>query len=504
MEHYIVSLDSEVYPDRLLAEAAIAESGAEVIKHMSFGLTFQIEATAEQIDAIPGVTDFIEYHTQVDVVLETVNTDHLKFTVDLSGGTEFTPENTGEDVHIYLADTGIQTNHAEFADATVNELYTGFSDFTDTNGHGTAVASLISGKTVGVAPDATLHIVKLFQSGSGEITLGEILEGLNSVLADHQQRQDTKPAVLCTPWNIAQNNFLDAMISEMQTHGIIVVAAAGNSGVDVATKSPAGVLSAVTVGSFNRDLEVTGFTSTPWSTTTNTGFVNYGAALDIFALGVDVSVADHQDTESFKTVSGTSASAGIVAGVIAHFIEAYPDRAASDIKEIVLFAGAAKGGQNLVFDETDTNTDYSQVFKSIATTYLAGKQKLSDYPTGRLISVQAGQVASMNVKFNPAATDITMLDFAPLPPWISLDTATGELVADTTELAAERVPGIYYFALRGKVDGTMLVTEWSVGVYQTDSAELEPQNQDVFAYYYDIDLDEYDQIVEYSGAFIKQ
>lgn len=500
MEHYLISLDPKVYADAASAASAITASGAQIEKTYAFGLTYKVHASSSQLDSIQGIlTSTLD--SVVPVRLEELNTDHLKFTMSVDSSVEYKPKSTGAGVHVYLADTGLRADHSEFFDANINNLYTNFEFYTDNSGHGTAVASLIVGKTVGAAPDAILNVVRLFETSADEIALGKIMDGLEAVFAHHHAQPGNQASVLCTPWTIDRNSFLDWQVAQLQQHGIIVVTAAGNDGIGVEGKSPAGVANAITVGAFNRDFEVTSFTNTPWGSDEISGFVNYGKALDIFALGVDVTVADRNTPDGFMSVTGTSASAGIVAGIFTHFINLYPDRSAQDLKEIVLYAGISAGQQNLVFDESNGDADYSEVYRSIVTTYQSGHNKLSDYPTGRLAMVKAGESVSINVQFNPEATDISVLNFAPLPPWVTLDTQTGELTADASQLAPERVPGIYYFAVRGTVHDTVLVNEWSVVVYNTDPSEL--TGNDVNAFYYDADLDEYDQITSASSAFIK-
>ena len=71
-------------------------------------------------------------------------------------------------VHIYMIDTGIQSNHPEFlsADGTRSRVvtgewsYDGTNNTEDCNGHGTATASLAAGRTVGTSPNATLHVIR--------------------------------------------------------------------------------------------------------------------------------------------------------------------------------------------------------------------------------------------------------------------------------------------------------------------------------------------------------
>ena len=95
---------------------------------------------------------------------------------------------TGEGVHIYLINTGIQSDHVEFlnADGTGSRVITGEWAFDgtnnteDCNGHGTATASLAGGRTVGTAPNATLHAIRAIGC-NGEANIADIIGGINWV-----------------------------------------------------------------------------------------------------------------------------------------------------------------------------------------------------------------------------------------------------------------------------------------------------------------------------------
>ena len=140
--------------------------------------------------------------------------------------------------------------------------------------------------------------------------------------------------------------------------------------------------------------------------------------------------------------------------------------------------------------------DYSQVYKSLVTVENTGQASLASVPSGRLLEVQLGSSASVNVGLNPSATDVTVLEFAPLAPWMAFDTATGELSVDTSGLASDKSPGVFSFAVKGVVAGKTLVEEYSIGVYTSGAEEL----SDATSYYYDADAADYDAVVNYTAA----
>ena len=154
-------MDPSTHADASAAQTAITSTGATISKTYSFSLTYKIEAEDAQRDAINGVLHIEDYGREA-VITPTFNTNHLKMLCNDVGSsaTAYNPSSTGSGEHIYLVDTGVNTTHAEFSGRTVNNLYTGFgsgTDFTDTDGHGTSMASLIIGANIGTAKDCLLY-----------------------------------------------------------------------------------------------------------------------------------------------------------------------------------------------------------------------------------------------------------------------------------------------------------------------------------------------------------
>ena len=502
MANYIISLNSETYADASAASSAITGAGATITKTYGFNLTYLISATAEQLSSIAGVDDAVDADGTVAITPMVANTDHLKYTLDLGGTQAYSPAYTGTGQTVYLVDSGIDATHAEFASTTINNLHSAFTDDSSVSdygdevaGHGTVVGSLIAGASVGAAPNATLQNVKLFSGNEGSITVGQIIDALDAVLVHHQANSPSTVKVVAMAWTIPQNNFVDAKVLELDANNLLCVVAAGNQGSDVNTFSPAGVNRVLTVGSFNRDLEVGNFTNTPWAGGSAVGgYVNYGAELDIFALGVDVDAADAGTGNAYITATGTSTSTGVVAGVATHYIEKYPSKSSDEIKDIMMTEGHYTGTTQLIFDNADI--DYSAVYKSVITTEASADGYLTTLPSGRILNLAVNSTATVDLGLNSEASNVTVLDFAPVPSWITVDTSTGIVSADTNGLSANVTPGVFLFAMKGKVSGEVIVEEFSIGVYETAESELE----EAASYYYDATDDEYDQVVNYQAA----
>jgi cerevisin len=98
------------------------------------------------------------------------------------------------------------------------------------------------------------------------------------------------------------------------------VAAAGNSAADASAHSPASEESIVTVGAVDSNNEMAYFS-------------NYGAIVDVFALGVDVQAAWIDDPQATRYLSGTSMSSPAVAGTLAVELSRYGWAAPGDLQD---------------------------------------------------------------------------------------------------------------------------------------------------------------------------
>jgi subtilisin family serine protease len=215
------------------------------------------------------------------------------------------PTDDFSSVNCYILDSGILRGHTEFNTGQVTLAYNALdrtTNATDNNGHGTAVASVIGGKTVGVANKTRLHAIKVLNStGSGYTS--DIVAGLNWVVANKRS-----PCVVNMSLGGSLSSTLNTAVQNCINTGVHVVCAAGNSGVDASTISPANVLGAVTVSAHD-----SGKTRPTWG--------NYGAVLDTFAPGVSVTAAWGDSTDSYYRVNGTSFSAPIIAGLVCRILQ---------------------------------------------------------------------------------------------------------------------------------------------------------------------------------------
>lgn len=227
---------------------------------------------------------------------------------------------TGSGVDIYIVDTGILATHNQFG-ARVSAGFSAVADgvgTSDCNGHGTHVAGTAAGSTLGVAPAANLIPVRVLDcNGSG--TVSGVIAGIEWAIGDHT----TTPAVMNLSLGAGKSDSLNAAIDRAFLDGITVVAAAGNSNVDACNVSPASnVNSALTVGATT-------------TTDVRATYSNFGACLDLFAPGSDITSAWHTSNTVTNTISGTSMAAPHVAGLAARYLSVATTAVPSQVMDAI-------------------------------------------------------------------------------------------------------------------------------------------------------------------------
>lgn len=221
----------------------------------------------------------------------------------------------GRNTKVYILDSGINDSHPEFANTQINKLYTITNDFSDTSGHGTAIASLIAGESCGLT-DASLQICKIFDV-SVTTKLSQMLAALDSIATDFNNSK-VFGGVINISWAIPKNIYVEQKLEQLINMGLMVVCSAGNNGTIIEDVTPACMEAVVTIGAYNQDFypcDFSNYTASSISVTTN--LVNWGS-LDGWAPGIDIYVADLMGGYSFA--AGTSLSAAIASGALVYNI----------------------------------------------------------------------------------------------------------------------------------------------------------------------------------------
>jgi subtilisin family serine protease len=220
----------------------------------------------------------------------------------------------GQNSVVYVLDSGIETTHDEFTNRKVNNLWSFNNDFTDKKGHGTAIAGVIVGNTVGIS-DATVKSVKIFDPNT-PTKQSDILSALDVIFQDVIQNQIDFAVVNCS-WTISKNLLIESKMTNMLENGILIVAAAGNSGHAIDDVTPASLQEALTIGAYNSNLQPCNFSNytDPSMITFTSNATNHGE-LDGWAPGQNIYTAGLQN--SYGMVAGTSIAAAIQSAALAY------------------------------------------------------------------------------------------------------------------------------------------------------------------------------------------
>ena len=271
----------------------------------------------------------------------------------------------GDGVYVYVLDTGVQEKHAELrgkVDTHVTALDPDEDklDDLDPDGHGTFCASLIAGRTTGVAPSAKIVSVRVLNSeGAGSVS--DVVAGLewtsDQIISKQAEGGEDgnmfKGAVallaLGAPAGV-RSRALEAAVERFarETNSLLVTAS-GNQNEDACQSVPAKSSRCMTVAATDsRDM--------------NYAWNNLGRCVDVFAPGVrligacagqnrctpkknrvDVIEAEssHDDDEAdveslYGFQSGTSMAAAVAAGAAASILSENPNYGAEEVKGIII------------------------------------------------------------------------------------------------------------------------------------------------------------------------
>jgi subtilisin family serine protease len=230
----------------------------------------------------------------------------------------------GEGVKLVVIDTGIDRTHPDLAGNLKGgwNTITKTGDFNDDNGHGSHCAGTIAGidndlGVVGVAPNVDLYGVKVLNAqGSGSFS---------DVIAGMQWAIDNKMEVASMSLGASQGNqALADAVAAMKKAGVILVAAAGNSG--KAVGFPAAYPGAIAVAASNSDNMLASFSSR-------------GPQVAVIAPGVGVK-STHKNG-GYATLQGTSMATPHVSGLVALYVATHKG-ATPDQARAALSASATK------------------------------------------------------------------------------------------------------------------------------------------------------------------
>ena len=227
--------------------------------------------------------------------------------LDLIDGTKdgsYNYTSQGSGVRIYIVDTGVDALHPEFS-GRVADGFDAFGqnlDQTDCNGHGTHVAGIAAGDYFGVAKSATIVPVRVMDcDGRGNTTT--LTSGIDWIVSNYSGGA----GVVNMSIGGNKDEKVNAAVSKLISAGLVVVAAAGNSGSDACNYSPASAAGVIATGAIDIFETVADFS-------------NWGDCVDVLAPGVRINSANSSDYSMSRRMSGTSQASPFVAGAIATYL----------------------------------------------------------------------------------------------------------------------------------------------------------------------------------------
>ena len=246
---------------------------------------------------------------------------------------------TGVGIDIYIVDTGVRGTHEQILGRvlpgidipTDNGLSKVNPVTSDCDGHGTHVAGLAAGSTVGVATQARLISVRVLDcKGDGEVV--DVVNALQWVRAHHRSGV---AAVVNLSFGVDlgdDGTSIDREVQALIDEGVVVAVASGNGDaagrpIDGCKIAPGDVPDALTVGAVGSSDLVSYYS-------------NNGPCVDLYAPGGDrfrglESAWKDSDTD-YEFDVGTSMASPLVAGYAALLAQQQPGLCATTISQAIV------------------------------------------------------------------------------------------------------------------------------------------------------------------------
>ena len=350
----------------------------------------------------------------------------------------------GSGVTVAVVDNGVNVNHPEFVDLSdprgrskiVEVKAFGFPSTEDENGHGTAVAGIITANGVrdsrvkGVAPGAKVWVAKV--CGAGTTCSGsDALAAIEYIVNNNKARVIS--ISLGGPGNSGahcDSGILAEKVNWAVSRGVTVAAASGVSSLDSGVATPACASGAIAVGAVDKvDVKLS--------------FSGSGPALDLVAPGVEICTTGTSPISGPSTgcgFTGTSGSTPHVTGVIALLLQAFPCLTDAQIKDALY-----KTAKELGPSGRDDDFGNGRVDAKAAYDYLTNLpvEPLAIHtedvlPKAKLNKPYSAQVQVCGGRY-PYTWSITSGN---LPSGLTLNPSTGEISGSPSDVCGKYRPDI--------------------------------------------------------------
>lgn len=295
-------------------------------------------------------------------------------------------ETFGAGVRVAIISTGVDATHPELQHLAIDGART------DPQGHGTAVASVVAGRFVGIAPMVRLQSYAALDA-QGHGATSTVLTAIDAMLS---VPPDERPDILCLPLGMGSSDGAIAhALRLVAAQDILVVAAAGNEGSQEPVQFPASMPEVLGVGALEQDGRPLGFS--------NRGSATWEGQLqkegpDLWAPGANALAAVAAGTRGgsggpvlpparYTTMSGTSFSCAAVVGLAARYMEVTGLRGAA-LRGLLLAHATEEGRVRYV-------PDLGEAAESVPEALPSSARQLESAVPGDVVSIETSDGATL-------------------------------------------------------------------------------------------------------------
>ncbi len=341
--------------DKANVENALTKAKGKKIKYHRLADAYSATVKAREIKEIARVSDVDRVYPDFKV------RTYLDDSVPIIGANKLWSRYNGSGIKIAVIDTGIDSNHPDLKNKVIDQVsFVSDEPYPEDGfGHGTHVAGIIAGngaasggKYKGVASGASLMNVKVLgKYGYG--TASAVMSGIEYAV-DHGANVISMsigamfwPADGTDPVAMTANAAVDA--------GVVVVAAAGNSGAPFLIISPASGEKVIAVGATTKKDKIAIYSSMgpTWDHRIKPEIVAPGGDYDIYpdpaGLGIVSAKAagsvlerwlpEYMVDKYYMALSGTSMATPHVSGAAALMLQANPSMTPMQVKNQLMNTG---------------------------------------------------------------------------------------------------------------------------------------------------------------------